>query len=86
MEKFYQKPKGIMVNISNQDEFKNNFLLVDADALILMALGCNHNIGFIQHKHTDPFDVKHTELGAPIEHFSWCANDDMVIQFRTTSD
>lgn len=60
------------------------YSLVNANALILMSLCIDHDIGFIQHEHRDFFDVKHTEFRAPIQNFSRCANDDVVIQFGIT--
>lgn len=63
-----------------------NDLLVNPNTLILMALCIDHNISFVQDKHIDFFNVKHTELGAPIKNLSRCADNDVVVQFAATSD
>lgn len=61
-------------------------LLVNPNTLVLMALCIDHNISFVQDKHIDFFDVKHTELGAPIKNLSRCADNDVVVQLAATSD
>uniref|UniRef100_A0A2K6FQ56 Uncharacterized protein n=1 Tax=Propithecus coquereli TaxID=379532 RepID=A0A2K6FQ56_PROCO len=44
------------------------FLPLDADALILVALSSYHHIGLIQNKHLDLLWVDELELGAPVQH------------------
>uniref|UniRef100_A0A672U281 Uncharacterized protein n=1 Tax=Strigops habroptila TaxID=2489341 RepID=A0A672U281_STRHB len=43
-------------------------LPLNADALVLMALGCYHHISLIQHKHFDFLGIYEFELGTPVEH------------------
>uniref|UniRef100_A0A8C6ZMS7 Uncharacterized protein n=1 Tax=Nothoprocta perdicaria TaxID=30464 RepID=A0A8C6ZMS7_NOTPE len=55
---------------------RNNFLIsgehsslpLNADALILMTLGCNHYISLIQDKHFDFLGIYEFQFGTPVQH------------------
>uniref|UniRef100_A0A8C3JYW9 Uncharacterized protein n=1 Tax=Calidris pygmaea TaxID=425635 RepID=A0A8C3JYW9_9CHAR len=43
-------------------------LPLNADALVLMALGCYHHIGLIQDEHFDFLGIYEFEFGTPVQH------------------
>lgn len=49
-------------------------VLVDAYALVLVALKRDHHVRLIQHKHGDLLDVEKPELDAPVQHFARSAD------------
>lgn len=56
------------------------FLPLDADAVVLVTLCGDHDIGLIQHKHLDLFGVNELQFCAPIQHGSGCADYDLLLQ------
>uniref|UniRef100_A0A8D2PZT2 Uncharacterized protein n=1 Tax=Varanus komodoensis TaxID=61221 RepID=A0A8D2PZT2_VARKO len=59
---------------------RNHFLAspLDADALVLVSLGGDHDICLIQDKDSDLLGVNELELGAPVQDRAWRANDDLL--------
>uniref|UniRef100_A0A8B9G1C9 Uncharacterized protein n=1 Tax=Amazona collaria TaxID=241587 RepID=A0A8B9G1C9_9PSIT len=53
-------------------------LPLNADALVLMALGCYHHISLIQHKHFDFLGIYEFELGTPVQHGAGSANHNLI--------
>lgn len=51
-----------------------------ANTLLLMALGRNHNVSFIKYENMNLSNVKYAEFCDPIEHFSRCTNNDVIIK------
>uniref|UniRef100_A0A670ZIE9 Uncharacterized protein n=1 Tax=Pseudonaja textilis TaxID=8673 RepID=A0A670ZIE9_PSETE len=50
---------------------------LDADALVLVPLGGNHDVGLVQNKHPDLFRVNELELRTPIQDGARRADDDL---------
>uniref|UniRef100_A0A8C2U8U2 Uncharacterized protein n=1 Tax=Coturnix japonica TaxID=93934 RepID=A0A8C2U8U2_COTJA len=57
------------------------YLPLNADALILMALGCYHHICLIQDEHFDFLGIDELQFGAPVQHSARCANDNLLLTF-----
>uniref|UniRef100_A0A669DPA3 Secreted protein n=1 Tax=Oreochromis niloticus TaxID=8128 RepID=A0A669DPA3_ORENI len=55
---------------------------VDSNALVPVALGGDHHISLIQHKHSDFFGVNELVLGAPIVDCARCTNDNLLLQLE----
>uniref|UniRef100_A0A803VJI8 Uncharacterized protein n=1 Tax=Ficedula albicollis TaxID=59894 RepID=A0A803VJI8_FICAL len=51
---------------------------LNADTLVLVALGGNHHICLIQHKHLDLLGIDELQFGAPVQHGARCADDDLL--------
>uniref|UniRef100_A0A3B4GXU2 Uncharacterized protein n=1 Tax=Pundamilia nyererei TaxID=303518 RepID=A0A3B4GXU2_9CICH len=51
---------------------------VDSNALVPVALGGDHHISLIQHKHGDLFGVNELVLGAPVVDCARCTNDNLL--------
>uniref|UniRef100_A0A8D2P2B5 Uncharacterized protein n=1 Tax=Zosterops lateralis melanops TaxID=1220523 RepID=A0A8D2P2B5_ZOSLA len=51
---------------------------LNADALVLVALGGNHHISLIQHKHLDLLGIYEFQFGTPVQHGAGCADDDLL--------
>uniref|UniRef100_A0A8C6U1Z6 Uncharacterized protein n=1 Tax=Neogobius melanostomus TaxID=47308 RepID=A0A8C6U1Z6_9GOBI len=49
------------------------------DALVLMALSCDHHIGLVQNKHRDLFGVDHFEFDAPVHQRAWSPNNNLLL-------
>uniref|UniRef100_A0A8C6ZQV3 Uncharacterized protein n=1 Tax=Nothoprocta perdicaria TaxID=30464 RepID=A0A8C6ZQV3_NOTPE len=70
---------------------RNNFLIsgehsslpLNADALILMTLGCNHYISLIQDKHFDFLGIYEFQFGTPVQHGARCANYNLLRDLQT---
>ena len=60
------------------------FLPLDADALILVALSSYHHVSLIQNKHLDLLGVNELELGAPVQNSPRGANDNVLTDFLTS--
>uniref|UniRef100_A0A667XGT5 Uncharacterized protein n=1 Tax=Myripristis murdjan TaxID=586833 RepID=A0A667XGT5_9TELE len=45
----------------------------------------NHDVRLIQHKHLDLLGINKLELGAPVQHGAWCANDNLLLQLHAPS-
>uniref|UniRef100_A0A8C6XZG8 Uncharacterized protein n=1 Tax=Naja naja TaxID=35670 RepID=A0A8C6XZG8_NAJNA len=58
---------------------------LDADALVLVPLGGDHDIGLIQNKHPDLFGVNELELGTPVQDGARCADDDLFGDLLATA-
>uniref|UniRef100_A0A6I8RDW2 Uncharacterized protein n=1 Tax=Xenopus tropicalis TaxID=8364 RepID=A0A6I8RDW2_XENTR len=52
--------------------------LLDADALILVSLSGDHHVCFIEHKHLNLLGINKPEFGAPVEHRSRRADNNML--------
>uniref|UniRef100_A0A8D2DLD7 Uncharacterized protein n=1 Tax=Sciurus vulgaris TaxID=55149 RepID=A0A8D2DLD7_SCIVU len=59
-------------------------LPLDADALILVALGGYHHVSLIQNKHFDPLGVNEPELGAPVQDGPRGTNDNLLTDLLTS--
>uniref|UniRef100_A0A8C3DHB9 Uncharacterized protein n=1 Tax=Corvus moneduloides TaxID=1196302 RepID=A0A8C3DHB9_CORMO len=51
---------------------------LDADALVLVALGRDHHIRLIQHKHLDLLGIDEFQFGTPVQHGAGCADYDLL--------
>lgn len=60
------------------------FLPLDADALILVALSSYHHVSLIQNKHLDLLGVNELELGAPVQNSPRGANDNVLTDLLTS--
>uniref|UniRef100_A0A8C9L639 Uncharacterized protein n=1 Tax=Serinus canaria TaxID=9135 RepID=A0A8C9L639_SERCA len=52
---------------------------LNADALVLVALGGDHHICLIQHEHLDLLGIYEFQLGTPVQHGAGCADYDLII-------
>lgn len=57
---------------------------VDSNALVPVALGGDHHISLIQHKHGDLFGVNELVLGAPVVDCARCTNDNLLLQLGSS--
>lgn len=57
---------------------------VDSNALVPVALGGDHHISLIQHKHSDLFGVNELVLGAPVVDCARCTNDNLLLQLGSS--
>uniref|UniRef100_A0A668VBF9 Uncharacterized protein n=1 Tax=Oreochromis aureus TaxID=47969 RepID=A0A668VBF9_OREAU len=55
---------------------------VDSNALVPVALGGDHHISLIQHKHSDLFGVNELVLGAPVVDCARCTNDNLLLEYN----
>ena len=60
------------------------FLPLDADALVLVALSSYHHVSLIQNKHLDLLRVDELELGAPVQNSPRGANDNVFTDLLTS--
>lgn len=60
------------------------FLPLDADALVLVALSSYHHVSLIQNKHLDLLRVNELELGAPVQNSPRGANDNVFTDLLTS--
>uniref|UniRef100_A0A8D2M6L7 Uncharacterized protein n=1 Tax=Zonotrichia albicollis TaxID=44394 RepID=A0A8D2M6L7_ZONAL len=51
---------------------------LNADALVLVALGGDHHICLIQHKHLDLLGIDEFQFGTPVQHGAGRADDDLL--------
>uniref|UniRef100_A0A3B3WB97 Uncharacterized protein n=1 Tax=Poecilia mexicana TaxID=48701 RepID=A0A3B3WB97_9TELE len=56
-------------------------LPLDSDALVLVSLRGDHDVGFVQHKHSDLLGIYKPELIAPVQHRTRCPNNYLFLQF-----
>uniref|UniRef100_A0A8C8W7I4 Uncharacterized protein n=1 Tax=Peromyscus maniculatus bairdii TaxID=230844 RepID=A0A8C8W7I4_PERMB len=61
------------------------FLPLDADALVLVALSCYHHISLVQNKHLDLLGVNELQLGAPVQDGPGGANDNLLTDLLTSA-
>lgn len=59
-----------------------SFLPLDADALVLVALCCDHDISLVKHKYHYLLGVYEFEFTAPVQHGTWCANNNLFLQLH----
>uniref|UniRef100_A0A8C3IGR5 Uncharacterized protein n=1 Tax=Chrysemys picta bellii TaxID=8478 RepID=A0A8C3IGR5_CHRPI len=59
-------------------------LPLNADALILMALGCYHHVSLIQDKHFNLLGVYEFQFGAPVQNSARSANYNLVFPLTLT--
>uniref|UniRef100_A0A8C3SU30 Uncharacterized protein n=1 Tax=Chelydra serpentina TaxID=8475 RepID=A0A8C3SU30_CHESE len=59
-------------------------LPLNADALILMALGCYHHISLIQDKHFNLLGVYEFQFGAPVQDSARSANYNLLRDLLTS--
>lgn len=57
---------------------------LDTDALVLVPLGGNHDICFIQDKDFDFLGINELQLGAPVQDSARGANDDLLCYLLPT--
>uniref|UniRef100_A0A3Q2HI84 Uncharacterized protein n=1 Tax=Equus caballus TaxID=9796 RepID=A0A3Q2HI84_HORSE len=62
----------------------SEFLPLDADALILVALSSYHHVSLIQNEHFDLLGVNELELGAPVQNGPRGANDNVLTDLLTS--
>lgn len=53
---------------------------LDSDALVLVTLGGNHDISFIQHKYPDLFWVKKLKFSTPVLHRARGTNNNLFLE------
>uniref|UniRef100_A0A4W4DVP9 Uncharacterized protein n=1 Tax=Electrophorus electricus TaxID=8005 RepID=A0A4W4DVP9_ELEEL len=58
---------------------QRDLLPLDADALVLMALRGDHDVGLVQHEHADLLGVHQLELEEPVEHGPGRANHYLLL-------
>ena len=54
-------------------------LPLNPDALVLVALGGDHDVRLVQHKHADLLGVKDLQLDAPVEDGARCSDHDVLL-------
>lgn len=59
-------------------------LPLNADALVLMALGCYHHVSLIQDKHFDFLGIYEFQFGTPVQHSAGCANYNLLGDLLTS--
>uniref|UniRef100_A0A3B3TQR4 Uncharacterized protein n=1 Tax=Poecilia latipinna TaxID=48699 RepID=A0A3B3TQR4_9TELE len=59
-------------------------LPLDSDALVLVSLRGDHDVGFVQHKHSDLLGIYKPELIAPVQHRTRCPNNYLFLQFTAS--
>uniref|UniRef100_A0A8B9PWQ0 Uncharacterized protein n=1 Tax=Apteryx owenii TaxID=8824 RepID=A0A8B9PWQ0_APTOW len=57
---------------------EHSSLPLNADALILMALGRYHHVSLIQDKHFDLLGIYEFQFGTPVQHSARCANYNLL--------
>uniref|UniRef100_A0A4X2JTB9 Uncharacterized protein n=1 Tax=Vombatus ursinus TaxID=29139 RepID=A0A4X2JTB9_VOMUR len=63
---------------------RQHLVPLDADTLILMALGGYHHVSFIQNEHLDLFGINEFQLGAPIQNCARGTNYDLLADLLTS--
>uniref|UniRef100_A0AAY4D9C5 Uncharacterized protein n=1 Tax=Denticeps clupeoides TaxID=299321 RepID=A0AAY4D9C5_9TELE len=53
---------------------------LDADALVLVTLCGNHDVGLVQHKHLDLLGVDEPEFRAPVQHCTRRADHNLFLE------
>lgn len=61
-------------------------LLVNANALILVALRGNHHVGLVQHEDRDFLHINHLELDHPVEYLAGCSDNYVIGDSGSTCD
>lgn len=51
---------------------------MNANTLILMALGVNHNVRLVQNEHRDFLHIDHLELDDPVQNLAGCSDDYVI--------
>lgn len=59
-------------------------LPLNADALVLMALGCYHHVSLIQDEHFDFLGIYEFQLGTPVQHSAGCADYNLLRDLLTS--
>ena len=54
-------------------------LPLNPDALVLVSLGGDHDVGLVQHKHADLLGVKDLQLEAPVEDRARRSDHDVLL-------
>uniref|UniRef100_A0A8C0EZZ3 Uncharacterized protein n=1 Tax=Bubo bubo TaxID=30461 RepID=A0A8C0EZZ3_BUBBB len=58
-------------------------LPLNADALVLMALGCYHHVSLIQDEHFDFLGIYELQFGTPVQHSAGCADYNLLFHHLT---
>lgn len=67
---------------SSAGRAEREFWPLDSDALLLVTLEVNHDVGLIQHKQLDLFGVKQLRFPASIHHRAGRPDDDLLLELR----
>lgn len=59
-------------------------LLVNPDALILMALSGNHDVSLVENENLDFGQIEAAELRRPVQEFSRCSDQNMIGELRAS--
>uniref|UniRef100_A0A3B5R5H2 Uncharacterized protein n=1 Tax=Xiphophorus maculatus TaxID=8083 RepID=A0A3B5R5H2_XIPMA len=59
-------------------------LPLDSDTLVLVSLRGDHDVGFVQHKHSDLLGIYKPEFIAPVQHCTRCPNNYLFLQFTAS--
>lgn len=57
---------------------------LDTDALVLVALHGDHDVGLVQDKHLNLLGVDHLFFGQPVGHGAGGADHDLLLDFTSS--